>query len=214
MMLGLFRLLIVTSVAATIALGAVSARPDDIDIQELTTWFEGSYSNERQAKQDSSFEHQRIEVRRIGMDRQEGVWFVFEQFAAGKENESIRWVQQRVLRIHGVEENLIEVQLYQWRDIRIPSGLWKNPERTAEYTTADLRQLRGCEMYLQRSSSAFFGGTHGMACSEGRPLVSYKNITISIADQSMALWERGYSPDNKQISGSVKGPYYYLKQKP
>lgn len=213
-MLELFRLCVVITAASTIALSAKSAVPDDLDLQELTTWFEGSYSNERQAKQDSSFEHQRIEVRRIWMDRQDGVWFVMERFAAGKENETLRWVEQNVLRIHGVEENLIEVQSFKWKDFRNKSGLWKNPEKAAEYTPGELGLLRGCEMYLQRNSSAFFGGTHGMACSAGRPLVSYMNITISIADQSVALWERGYSPDNKQISGSVKGPYYYLKQKP
>lgn len=193
--------------------GAHQPNSDEQDIHEVSSWIEGSYSNERQAKQDTSFQHQRLEIRRIWMDRQDGVWFVMERFAAGFETSPIRWVEKRVLHIHGVEENLTEVRIFKWKDVTNKSELWENPEKVAEYTPSDLRLLRGCEIYLQRSSSAFFGGTHGMACSSDWPGVSYMNTTISIAEQSMALWERGFSADNKQILGSEKGPYYYLKQK-
>ncbi|MBM4178423.1 MAG: hypothetical protein FJ211_03710 [Ignavibacteria bacterium] len=183
---------------------------DEQDVNEVSSWIEGSYSTERQAKQDTAFRNERMEIRRIWMDRTDGVWFVLERFEPEMQSKPF---QQRVIHIHGVEENLTEVRTFVWKDASTATELWKNPEKAAQFSVEDIRLQRGCEMYLQRNSSAFFGGTHGTACSGGRAGVSYLNISISIADQSIALWERGYSVDNKQILGSVKGPYYYLKQK-
>ena len=185
-------------------------RPDDQDVQEVSSWIEGSYSSEKQSRSDSSFANQRLEVRRIWMDRTDGVWFVMERFQA---DSSTSPLQQRVIHIHGVEENLTEMRVFAWKNPSKTIGLWKNTDGASQFSDSDLRVLRGCEMYLQRDATSFFGGTHGMACSS-IPGMSYTSITVRIADQGLAFWERGYSADNKQIFGSEKGPYYYLKQKP
>lgn len=185
-------------------------RRDDQDVQEVSSWIEGSYSSEKQSRSDSSFANQRLEVRRIWMDRTDGVWFVMERFHA---DSSTSPLQQRVLHIHGVEENLTEMRVFAWKNPSKTIGLWKNTDVASQFSDSDLRVLRGCEMYLQRDATSFFGGTHGMACSS-IPGTSYTSITVRIADQGLAFWERGYSADNKQIFGSEKGPYYYLKQKP
>jgi CpeT protein len=144
------------------------------------------------------------------MEKTDGVWFILERFHTDSSDTPL---QQRVLHIHGVEENLTEMRVFVWKDPRKAKGLWKNLEEASKLSTADLRLQRGCEMYLQRDATSFFGGTHGMACSY-IPGTSYTSISVRIADQGLALWERGYSADNKQIFGSEKGPYYYLKQKP
>ena len=191
--------------------------PDDQDVQEVSSWIEGSYSSEKQSKVDSTYAHQRIEIRRIWMERTDGIWFTFERYMANKDSTIL---EQSVLHIQGVEENLTEVRVFSWKAPSQTVGLWKTPDKASGFEMGDLSLRRGCEWYLQRDQATYFGGTHGMACvpyvrgESGSVTVSYATTSIRIGDQGIVLWERGYSADNQQILGSGKGPYYYLKQKP
>jgi CpeT protein len=196
---------------------AISRVPDDQDVQEVSSWIEGSYSSEKQSKVDTNYTHQRIEIRRIWMDRTDGMWFTLERFVPGKDSAIL---EQSVLQIHGVEENLTEVRVFAWKAPSQAVGLWSVPDNAGTFDKADLSLRRGCEWYLQRDQATYFGGTHGMAClpdkqgKAGAAKVSYATTSIRIGDKGMVIWERGYSADNQQILGSDKGPYYYLKQKP
>lgn len=211
MMIGLIRLFVVIIAATTMAFGAMSASPDDVDVQELTTWFEGSYTSERQAQVDTSYANERLEIRRIWLDRSDGTWFVVERFPTAKPDVPL---QQSVMNLRAVEDNITEIRVYAWKSPEKAHGLWKNPERASDFSQADLGLKRGCEMYFQRNATTFFGGTHGTACRSSVGGASYVSHSMSISATSIALWERGYTAENKQVFGSVKGPYYYLKQKP
>jgi CpeT protein len=211
MMLGILRLLVVIIAATNVALGSISTRPDDVDVQELSTWFEGSYSSEKQANVDTTYANERLEIRRIWLDRTDGTWFVVERFLAARPDMPL---QQSVMNVRAVEDNITEIRVYVWKSPENGHGIWKNPERAGEYGPSDLRLMRGCEMYFQRNATTFFGGTHGTACRSEVTGTSYESHSMSISAMSIALWVRGYTAENKQVFGSLKGPYYYLKQKP
>lgn len=210
-MLGLLRLFFVITATASIALGAASTSPDDVDVQELTTWFEGSYTSERQAQGDSTYANERLEIRRIWLERTDGTWFVVERFLASNSDVPL---QQLVMNLRAVEDNITEIRLYAWKAAEKTRGLWKNLERASDFSFSDLGLMRGCEMYFQRNATTFLGGTHGTACRSNVDGASYVSYSMSISATSIALWERGFTAENKQVFGSVKGPYYYLKQKP
>lgn len=190
---------------------ATASRPDDLDIQEVSTWIEGSYTSEKQAASDSTYTHERLEIRRIWLDRTDGTWFAVERFAHALQDVPL---VQHVYHISSVEDNITEIRVYQWKKPHDAVGLWKQTERAGDFTPSDLRLMRGCEMYFQRNATSFFGGTHGTACPAGIVGASYRTVSMSIAAPSIAIWERGFASDNKQVFGSLKGPYYFLKQKP
>jgi len=214
------RIVMLALIGLAVVLGNLSSAThayDDQDVQEVASWIEGSYSSEKQSKVDTSYSHQRIEIRRIWMDRTDGMWFTFERYMPERDSLVL---EQVVLHIHGVEENLTEVRVFAWKAPSSSIGLWKQPERADEFRLTDLVLRRGCEWYLQRDQTTYFGGTHGMACKPANQAVtgafkaSYGTTSVRIGDQGLVIWERGYSADNQQILGSAKGPYYYLKQKP
>jgi CpeT protein len=201
---------LLASFYSAVAYSAASG-PDNIDLQEVSTWIEGSYSSEKQATDDSTYSNERLEIRRIWLNRTDGTWFVMERFRQSQQDSPLT---QHVYHISSVEDNITEIQVFQWKKPQDAVGLWKQTERAQEFSPSDLRLLRGCEMYFQRNATSFFGGTHGTACAGGVAGASYKTVSMSIAAPSMAIWERGFASDNKQVFGSVKGPYYFLKQKP
>ena len=190
---------------------ATACGSDNVDLQEVSTWIEGSYSSEKQAAGDSTYTNERLEIRRIWLDRTDGTWFVVERFVQDQQDAP---VVQHVYHISSVEDNITEIRVFQWKKPKDVVGLWKQTERARDFTPSDLRVMRGCEMYFQRNATSFFGGTHGTACPGGIPGASYRSVSMSIAAPSMAIWERGFASDNKQVFGSLKGPHYFLKQKP
>lgn len=210
-MFGLLRWFFVITATTSLALGATSTSPDDVDVQELTTWFEGSYTSERQAQADSTYANERLEILRIWLDRTDGTWFVVERFLVSNPDVPL---QQSVMNLRAVEDNITEIRVYAWKTTDKASLLWRNSERAGDFSPSDLGLMRGCEMYFQRNATTFFGGTHGTACRSSVGGASYVSQSMSISATSIALWERGFTAENKQVFGSVKGPYYYLKQKP
>jgi len=189
---------------------SISAATDD-DLDTLALWLTGSFSSERQAKFDSSYYHVELHMNRIWRSRTDGIWMIVEQAMATSAQAPYR---QRVYRIRRVEENMIEIEIYAWKDPKRVIGAWKDSTLVAELTPSDLLQRRGCEVYLQRDEIKFFGSTHGTACSSDIRGASYATSEVNIAEKILTSWDRGFTTDGQQVWGAIKGPYYFLRQKP
>lgn len=189
---------------------SMRASADD-DLDTLALWLTGSFSSERQAKFDSSYYHVELHMNRIWRPRTDGIWMIVEQAMATSPQAPYR---QRVYRIRRVEENMIEIEIYVWKDPKRVIGAWMDSTIVAEMTPTDLTQRRGCEVYLQRDEFKFFGSTHGTACSSDIRGASYATSEVNIADKILTSWDRGYTTDGQQVWGATKGPYYFLRQKP
>lgn len=183
----------------------------DEDLDSLVKWLSGSFSSQRQSAVDTAYFHVDLHMGRIWNDRTDGIWMIVEQAMAKSPQAPYR---QRVYNIKRVEENMIELIVYAWKDPKRVIGGWKDASLVADLSPADLTLRRGCEVYLQRDEFKFLGGTHGTACSSDIRGASYATSEVQIADKIIASWDRGYAATGDQVWGAVKGPYYFLRQKP
>ncbi|MFM8770473.1 MAG: chromophore lyase CpcT/CpeT [Candidatus Kapaibacterium sp.] len=184
---------------------------DDEDLDSLVKWLSGSFSSQRQSTVDTAYFHVDLHMNRIWNDRTDGIWMIVEQAMATSPQAPYR---QRVYNIKRVEENMIELIVYAWKDSKRVIGAWKDVSLVADLSPSDLSLRRGCEVYLQRDEFKFLGGTHGTACSSDIRGASYATSEVQIADKIIASWDRGYTAKGDQVWGAVKGPYYFLRQKP
>lgn len=184
---------------------------DDEDLDSLVKWLSGSFSSQRQSTVDTAYFNVDLHMNRIWNDRTDGVWMIVEQAMATSPQAPYR---QRVYNIKRVEENMIELVVYAWKDPKPVVGGWKDASLVGSLRPSDLTLRRGCEVYLQRDEFKFLGGTHGTACSSDIRGASYATSEVQIADKIIASWDRGYSAKGDQVWGAVKGPYYFLRQKP
>lgn len=201
---------------ALLMVGSMSLAPSvhaaaDEDLDTLAHWMTGSFSSERQAKFDTSYFDVHLHMSRIWRTRTDGIWMIVEQAMAASPQAPYR---QRVYRIRRVEENMIEIEIYTWKDPKRVIGAWKDSTLVADLSPSELTQRRGCEVYLQRDEFKFFGSTHGTACTSDIRGASYATSEVNIAEKILTSWDRGFTSDGQQVWGAVKGPYYFLRQKP
>lgn len=206
-----YQLLLVIACVAWTLLPAQATASSDEDLDTLARWLGGSYSSEKHARVDSSYESFDLHVARIWSDRRDGIWLMIEQAKTALPDAP---VQQSVYRLWRVEDNMMEIEVYRWKNPRSALGAWRDVAQVAGLSPDDLSKRRGCELYLQRDEVKYFGATHGTACSGDVSAVSYTTIEVQFAERGLTIWERGYSPRGDQVAGPLKGPYYYLRQKP
>lgn len=93
-------------------------------------------------------------------------------------------------------------------------GAWRDVTGLDDLSPSDLVRRRGCEVYLQRDEVKFLGSTHGTACSSDIRGASYATSEVQISANVISSWDRGFTSAGEQVWGAVKGPYYFLRQKP
>lgn len=209
----LMRLLACLFVAFIMASTVSAARgtETDTDLDTLAMWLTGTFSSERHAKLDSAYRHVILNMQRMWKQRTDGIWIIVEQAMAETPDAPYR---QRVYRLLRVEENMIEIEIYAWKDPKRTIGAWKDVAKLDELNPTDLVIRRGCEVYLQRDDVKFFGSTHGTACSSDIRGASYATSEVQIAASVITSWDRGFTASGEQAWGAVKGPYYFLRQIP
>lgn len=190
---------------------AAAMTSSDEDLDTLARWLGGSYSSEKHARVDSTYENYDLHIARMWNDRRDGIWLMVEQ---AKVESPDTPVLQQVYRLWRVEDNMMEIEVYRWKNPQSVVGAWRDVAQVAGLSPGDLSKRRGCELYLQRDEVKYFGATHGTACPGGAAGVSYTTVDVQFAERGITIWERGFSPRGDQVAGPLKGPYYFLRQKP
>lgn len=203
----LFFILLFCGVNAEAATGPKS----DVDIDTLSMWLTGSFSSQKHSEVDSAYHNVVLNMQPIWKQRTDGVWIIVEQAMASTPDTPYR---QRVYRVLRVEENMIEIEIFTWKDPKRVVGAWRDVAKLDDMSPSDLVRRRGCEVYLQRDEVKFLGSTHGTACSSDIRGASYATSEVQISANVISSWDRGFTSAGEQVWGAVKGPYYFLRQKP
>ncbi|MFN4907905.1 MAG: chromophore lyase CpcT/CpeT [Bacteroidota bacterium] len=184
---------------------------NDVDIDTLAMWLTGSFSSQKHSEIDSAYHNVVLNMQPFWKQRTDGVWIIVEQAMAATPDAPYR---QRVYRVLRVEENMIEIEIYTWKDPKRVVGAWRDVTGLDDLSPSDLVRRRGCEVYLQRDEVKFLGSTHGTACSSDIRGASYATSEVQISANVISSWDRGFTSAGEQVWGAVKGPYYFLRQKP
>ncbi len=178
------------------------AQKKDTDLEMLVSWLEGRFSSEIQAKNDTTFQDVRLTQKRIWNERMDGFWILAEQLVLGTDTLPGK---QQVYQIRRIEDNMIEMRMYEWKQPKERLGALQDPSKLAGSSPDNLRLQRGCELYLRLDGLMFAGRTIGTACSSNEHGASYMSSELRVFPDGIINWERGYSATGTLVWGAAKG---------
>ena len=76
----------------------------------------------------------------------------------------------------------------------------------------ELELAEGCESYLTLAAGEFVGGTDGASCLNDFGGALYATSEITVDEDSLTSWDRGYNASDIQVWGAVFGPYIFERR--
>ncbi|KAA3607466.1 MAG: hypothetical protein DWQ06_00060 [Calditrichaeota bacterium] len=180
------------------------------DLETLTSWLEGSFNSEEQAKADSDYFHITLEMKQIWQNLEDGKWFYVEQAVAIKRDKPYRQ------RIYHLTQNgkKITSEIYTLPNPLRFVGEWKKEKPLATLTPDSLTVREGCAMIMERKDSeTFVGSTNGKDCKSNLRGASYATSEATISEEKLVSWDRGFNTKDEHIWGAEKGGYIFMKIK-
>lgn len=188
----------------------IPVRPG-VGVDQLAERLCGTFSSAAQAAKDpTSFRSVTLHTVPIWRERTDGRWLYVEQAMADAADKPYR---QRIycLLDHGdsIESRIFEIP----GDPLAYAGAWRDPSRLNQLTPALLTPREGCSVRLKRQADGTWkGGTEGEGCESTRQGARYATSQVTVADDRLETWDRGFDASGKQVWGAAQGPYIFLKE--
>lgn len=190
----------------------VDARPvPDDAARDAALWLAGHYSSAAQSKEDPSFFDVRLHIVPIWPDRTDGPWLYVEQAMATDQEKPYRQRIYRVLPIPGGKAESVIYELpgdpLRW------AGAWRDVSRFNALDPGILQLRAGCSVMLAyEGPDALRGTTAGSGCGSALRGAAYATSEVTVTRGLLTSWDRGFDAAGKQVWGSVKGPYRFVKE--
>lgn len=195
------------TLAFTVAIFFTNAQAQS-DLETISSWLEGSFSSEEQAKTDSDYFHITLEMKPIWQNREDGKWLYVEQAVAIKKDKPYR---QRVYHLTQNGKKIIS-EIYTLPNPLRFAGDWKKENPLATLTPDSLTVREGCAMFMERKDSeTFVGSTNGKDCKSNLRGASYATSEATITKEKLVSWDRGFNEKDEHIWGAEKGGYIFMK---
>ncbi len=78
-----------------------------------------------------------------------------------------------------------------------------------EITADDVAEKPGCEVYLTWVDDHFEGGTAGKDCVSTMSGASYATSEVTIFEDRLESWDRGFDDGDQQVWGATQGAYVF-----
>ena len=178
------------------------------DIKKLYKQMQGFYSSNLQSLNDSAYYDIRLKM--VPMWKQyEGYWLYVEQAMSKSEEKPYR---QRVYRLVQLNDSTIESKVYTVKNGEKYYGDWKKRRPLDELTLDSLELRNGCSIFLHKDVNGNYkGSTHASDCESSLRGATYATSEVTITDEMLKSWDRGFNKENKQVWGAVKGAYEFIK---
>lgn len=175
------------------------------DFQLLTRWMTGSFNSSAQAQADSSYFNISLEMHPIWADNEDGKWIYVEQAVVGSEDKPYR---QRVYHLREVDGVFIS-DIYKLPNAKLYINQFGNRAMFSLISPKDLNQKVGCEVILRKEGDQFMGSTGERSCPSTLRGATYATSEVTVTENQMISWDRGYSEDEEQVWGAEKGAYIF-----
>lgn len=180
---------------------------EDKDLKRLVGWMAGSFSSEKQSREDPAFFDIRLEMARIWPERSDGYWLYVEQAVASSLDRPYR---QRVYHLSRRDKDTFESAVYELDDPMKYAGEWKKSYPLDGLTAAALVKREGASILLKRTAPGKFeGSTEGKKCKSTFRGAAYATSHVTITAESIYSWDRGFNEEDVQVWGAVKGGYLF-----
>ena len=180
------------------------------DVEALVDYMVGSFSSIEQSGIDSSYFNIELEMVQIWKDRTDGPWLYIEQAIAESKDKPYR---QRVYQLRKRADGKIESLVYTIPDPLRFAGDFNKEFPLLRLTPDSLILREGCEVVLFQSDEGHFeGSTIDRDCSSDLRGASYATSEVTIYQDKMISWDRGFDENGKQVWGATKGGYIFKKK--
>ncbi len=170
----------------------------------------GSYSSAAQAKSDADFRDVRLHMVRIWPERTDAYWLYVEQAMATSLDKPYR---QRVYAVKVEPDGKVASHVYELPgDPMSFAGAWKDPKRLDLTSPELLTPREGCTVFLEADGEGWRGATRPNTCVSNLMGAAYATSEVTIGRDALASWDRGFDAAGKQVWGSKKGPYRFVRE--
>ncbi len=193
------------------------------NLQELVDLMVGSFSSEKQHKEDSeNFFDIRLHMAPIWKDissDEKGYWLYVEQAVAAMPDKPYR---QRVYHVtmeyvsdqSGTATPVFKSAVYLLpgtpADVLKFTGAWKDEKKLEGVTPENLILRDGCTVVMSRTGEGKFeGATVGKGCPSERGGAKYATAEVHVNKDGLQTWDRGYNEKDEQVWGAEKGGYRF-----
>ena len=177
--------------------------------KELANFLIGYFTSAEQAKNDKDFFNIELRIVPVWPHRTDGPWMYVEQADAKTPEKPYR---QRLYRLEMQGEKYVShIYTLKGDPLRFASD-WKKPIPLGSASLADIEERKGCAVIMTRNSAGnYVGATAERACSSDLRGASYASSIVDVSPTLLNSWDQGYNAEGKQVWGSTKGPYMFVK---
>jgi hypothetical protein len=179
------------------------------DLRKLFKIMTGEFSSEQQSKDDSAFFHIKLRMKPITLNN-DGYWFYVEQSMATMQEKPYR---QRVYHLYIQDDTTIVSKVFEVKNSAQYIGGWNDVSKLKNITTDSLIDRQGCGIYLHKKNKVFSGATPSKECLSSLRGATYATSEVTVYNDKLVSWDRGWNKNDKQVWGAVKGGYIFIKQR-
>lgn len=183
---------------------------NDPDLAQFASLLYGRFSNAGQAAQDTAFFHISLVMTPIWPERTDGLWLYVEQAMAAKPEKPYR---QRVYKLTHPSSTTFVSEIYTIKNAQDVIGLQTDQNKKQLLKTENIERKDGCEVTLRYKNGRYEGGTRDRNCPSDLRGASYATSTILLKPDEMTSWDQGFDKSGKQVWGSTKGGYVFVREK-
>ncbi|SDW26369.1 CpeT/CpcT family [Lutibacter oricola] len=199
--------LFVISVFVLALLTSCEQKPE-ITVETLASYMEGHFSSEKQSKQDSSYFHITLDMKKVPLKNANGIWLYVEQTAAKTPGKPYR---QRFYHLEKLNDSTFSSSIYSMEDPKKYIGGHNDVSMFKDFALEKLTKLPGCALNLVYKNGFFEGETIEGACKNSWGKATYATSEVKVEKDKMISWDRGWNDAKEQVWGAEKGGYIFNK---
>ncbi|MDO6524053.1 chromophore lyase CpcT/CpeT [Motilimonas sp. 1_MG-2023] len=183
-----------------------------MQLELLSDWFEGEFTNTNQANKNSAFESVQFLVRRFWHTRTDGVWFYIEQI---KNERGVLPYQQRIMQLIDQPNGLIRLHTYTTPQPIDFTGAYYQPQLLDKLTLQQLTMQQGCDILFtyEKELKQFVGETESHECHLNFRGSTHVKITYALYSDQFFQQVAGYQDKEKKVWSTSAPGYHFIKKK-
>lgn len=181
----------------------------EVTLVRIATRISGNFSNEAQARSDFNYHDVVLHIVRVWPDRSDGPWLYLEQALANAPTQPYR---QQVYQLVAAADGSIEIRVFKLPDPIALTAAWREPGRFAALSPPNLVACTGCALHLKlQPDGSLKGVTEGCACASELSSAAYATAELTVTDQELVFWDRGFNAEGTQVWGPAHSGYLFKR---
>lgn len=170
----------------------------------------GEFGSEAQSKADTAYFNIKLRMKPICSDSKNGYWLYIEQAIATAEQKPYR---QRVYHVYKQDDTTVVSKVYELKTPKLYIGVWGSAGMLQSLTQDSIIDRKGCAIFLHKMGKNFIGSPLGKECLSSLRGAAYATPEVTIYKKKLISWDRGWNAEDKQMWGTEKGGYVFVRLK-